>query len=70
MQDENVKQYIPISSFDTAWVPPNSVIDRTGLEELCVANPRQIKVLGLSRGHEALPDHLRDRVVHSHNGEK
>ena len=33
-------------SFDAAWVPPNSGVVPSGLEENCVRDPSQIMVLG------------------------
>merc|ERR1712070_1095734 len=33
-------------SFDAAWVPPNSGVVASGLEENCVRDPSRIKVLG------------------------
>ncbi|KAM4015437.1 uncharacterized protein ACNLHF_002105 [Anomaloglossus baeobatrachus] len=44
--------------YDTAWVPPNCGMVRSGLEEDCVWDPRRIKVMDIAKASPELQEQL------------
>ena len=52
--------------YSSAWVPANSFrgfqYNRNNLEETCVKSTTQVRVLGISYGHELLGGHIKDQL--------
>ena len=41
-------------NYQSAWVPPNCGMVKSGLQENCIRDPKQIRILGVIRGFESL----------------
>ncbi|XP_030273128.1 uncharacterized protein LOC115581824 [Sparus aurata] len=53
--------------YDTAWVPPNCGMKAvpSGLEEDCVFDPKNVKVVGIARAHSNVQEELQQLLASS-----
>lgn len=67
-KDNHPMQYTWSSQgYDTAWVPPNCGMKAvpSGLEEDCVFDPKNVKVVAIARAHESVLAELQQLVTNS-----
>ena len=48
-------------NFSSAWLPPNNKLGQ--LEETCIKNADQVRILGIAYGHELLDDVSKTRIA-------
>jgi len=53
--------------FSSAWIPPKNRVTGSQLEETCVKSAAQVRILGLVRGWEFLPNDLKRNVKNAAN---
>ena len=51
------------SNFNSAWVPPHCGMVRSGLQENCIRDPEQIRILGVVRGYDLLSPRAQSRTT-------